>query len=33
MSEGVEVFVTSDAIESETVKGLLESGGIEAVVR
>jgi len=33
MSKWVEVLVTSDTLEVEMVKSLLESGGIEVVVR
>jgi hypothetical protein len=33
MSNWVEVLVTSDILEVEMVKSLLESGGIEVVVR
>lgn len=33
MSEWVEVLVTSDVLEVEMVRSLLESGGIEVVVR
>jgi len=32
MGEWVEVLVTSDVLEAEMVKDLLESGGIEVVV-
>lgn len=33
MSKWVEVLVTSDTLEVEMVKSLLESGGIEVLVR
>ena len=33
MSEWVEVLVTPDVLEAEMVKDILESGGIEVVVR
>ena len=33
MSKWVEVLVTSDTLEVEMVRSLLESGGIEVVVR
>lgn len=33
MSEWVEVLVTPDVLEAEMVKDILESGGIEVVIR